>query len=685
MWPQPAAEPEADGFLSPPTRPGDLGRLGEYHVIAKIGAGGMGVVYRAEDARLRRPTALKVMAPALAARPDYRERFLREARAAATVEHENVVPVYHVGEENGVPFLAMPLLAGRTLQERLGGKPAAVAEVLVVARQLAAGLAAAHARGLIHRDVKPSNVWVEEAADGSVVRVRLLDFGLAIGAGDARLTGSNQLFGTPAYMSPEQARGGPLDARTDLFSLGCVLYEMATGRRPFGAAAGDAYSVLSALASETPPPPRTVNSALPPALSALIVRLLEKDAADRPQTAQIVAASLTRIALEPAAERRRPRRAALVAAGLFATLVVIAGVIVIRIKDKDGKETTVEVPPGGKATITPGPGATVVVENPKDAEPKSTGITDPDRRAAAYVRSIGGKMCLNGSNSVYDARDLPKQEFTLTEVDLSGSKLLTDAGLANFKDCKNLHAINLQQTKIGDAGLANFGACKRLKFLDLSETNVTDVGLALFKNCGRLTHLSLSRTDVGDPGLEQFRGRTDMIRLELVNTLVTDVGLSYFKSCDELEILELDSTKVTNAGLGYFANCKQLTRLSLSCTNVSDDGLANFKHSTNLLRLFLGGTQVSDAGLVYFLGCRNLQNLYVENTRVSDVGLSRLKEFQLLSVLGVHRCKNITDTSIPHLKGFKNLTFVNVTESGISKSGFDDLVKSLPKCKIERN
>jgi serine/threonine protein kinase len=245
----------------------------------------MGVVFEAEDPHLKRPVALKVMRPSLAANAEFHRRFLREARLAAAIEHEHIVTVYQVGEDRGVPFLAMQLLRGKTLEDRLerAGGRLALPEVLRVGREIAEGLAAAHARGLVHRDIKPANVWLEERRG----RVRIVDFGLARGSEpDAQFTQAGAVIGTPAYMAPEQANGATVDARCDLFSLGAVLYRAATGQSPFGGR--DTLSILSALATRTPVPPHRVVPSLPRMFSGLVMRLLAKNPDDRPRSAREV-------------------------------------------------------------------------------------------------------------------------------------------------------------------------------------------------------------------------------------------------------------------------------------------------------------------------------------------------------------------------------------------------------------
>ncbi len=290
-----AAPPAAKGelpFLSPPQAPDELGRLGKYRVLKELGRGGMGVVLLAEDERLGRKVALKVMRPEIVAE-NLRERFLREARAVALVEHERVVPVYEADEVNGVLFLAMRLLAGESLHDRLRRRPGlTLAEAVRIGRETAEGLTAAHQRGLVHRDVKPANLWLETTEDGWHVRV--LDFGLArLQSGDTPLTQPGALLGTPAYMAPEQARGDEVDGRCDLFSLGCVLYQLLTGGSPF--MARDTMAVLRRLELHQPDAPRKLNPAVPQALSKLVMRLLAKDPDDRSESARVVVEELREI------------------------------------------------------------------------------------------------------------------------------------------------------------------------------------------------------------------------------------------------------------------------------------------------------------------------------------------------------------------------------------------------------
>jgi hypothetical protein len=275
---------DIEKMLAPAQNSEEIGRLGPYRVLKVLGAGGMGVVFQAEDPQLRRAVALKVMHPVMTHSASACERFLREARAMAALEHDHIVPVYQVGEDCGVLFLAMPLLKGETLEERLQRERKLPSiEVVRIARETAAGLAAAHECRLIHRDVKPSNLWLE----GKTGRVKLLDFGLAQPADESgHLTGSGMILGTPQYMAPEQACGIPADARSDLFSLGSVLYRMTTGELPFKGA--NAMQLVRSLELDQPKPPRELAPEVPAELSELIMQLLAKDPARRIPSACIL-------------------------------------------------------------------------------------------------------------------------------------------------------------------------------------------------------------------------------------------------------------------------------------------------------------------------------------------------------------------------------------------------------------
>ena len=263
-------------LLGPSDDPHMLGRIGSYEIVSVIGRGGMGVVFKAFDGALNRFVAIKMLLPHLAASGAARKRFAREGRAAAAVIDDNVMPIYKVDQWQGNPYLVTQYSRGMTLQQRIRDQgPLEVNEILRIAMQTANGLDAAHAQGLVHRDIKPSNILL----DGSVERAMLTDFGLARAVDDASITRTGTITGTPQYMSPEQACGESVDARSDLFSLGCVMYAMCTGRPPFRA--DNSYAILRLIADKEPRPIQEINSDIPSWLSTIISRLMSKRPEDR--------------------------------------------------------------------------------------------------------------------------------------------------------------------------------------------------------------------------------------------------------------------------------------------------------------------------------------------------------------------------------------------------------------------
>ncbi|MEZ6063920.1 MAG: serine/threonine-protein kinase [Planctomycetaceae bacterium] len=324
-------------FLNPTDDPHMLGRFAGYEISGVIGCGGMGIVLKGFDASLNRYAAIKVLAPHYATTGAARQRFAREAQAAAAVVHDNVIAIHGVSEFNNLPYLIMPYLKGQSLQKRVDQHgPLSVPEILRIAMQTARGLAAAHDQGLVHRDIKPANILLPE----NVERVLITDFGLARAADDASLTRSGVIAGTPQYMSPEQAKGEGIDHRSDLFSLGSVMYTMATGHPPFRAETP--YGILRRITDNAHRPVHELRSDVPLWLCSIIHRLLRKNAADRFRSADEVASLLEDclahvqqpsqvplpLSLKPTAQATRHLRWPIAVAGILLTCAAIVLFIV---------------------------------------------------------------------------------------------------------------------------------------------------------------------------------------------------------------------------------------------------------------------------------------------------------------------------------------------------------------------
>jgi hypothetical protein len=670
--PDPAAAIEMP-FLGPPQRPGSLGRLGCYEVLGVVGRGGMGLVLRAFDEKLHRVVALKVLAPELAASATARQRFTREARAAAAVCHEHVVTFHAVESDHTPPYLVMQFIEGVSLQEKLDqAGPLGLREVLRIGVQTAEGLAAAHKQGLVHRDVKPANILLENGIE----RVRLTDFGLARAADDAALTQSGVIAGTPQYMSPEQAEGQPLDARSDLFSLGSVLYAMCTGRAPF--CGPSAVSVLRRVCETTPPPVQELNPDVPAWLVAIIARLHAKATAERFQSAAEVAEVLGRYLRQlqlpggeerlaadggpgstaPAGRRRRWVRGlvaavllALVGLGLSdaADVTHVAGTV-LRLFRPEGTlvvevdEPGVSVTLDGEELVFTGAGLKEVRLRPGAYQVRASKDGQVVQHELVTITS-GGQRLVRVSRELAPAgaerkhRPPPGADpewDVATWVLAVGGRVVVHGGwqqqpVAAPKDLPDrpfaVKQIHLRHCpKVTDADLPRLAGLKALEELSVEDAAITDAGLPQLGRLSGLTALALVHTRISDAGLAQLAGLRHLVSLNLADTAVTDAGLRHLTGLKGLRELSLEGTRVTDAGLAPLGELPLLYYLNLSWTPVTGSGLGHLAGLKSLHRLDLRGTSLTPEGLNALTRLKNLRELNLKDTRVTAPGVTWLSK-----------------------------------------------------------
>jgi serine/threonine protein kinase len=515
-------------------------------VVGLLGQGGLGVVFRAVDTALDRAVALKVMLPALTASETARRRFLREARAAAAVEHDHIVPILHVGEARPhgqpVPFIAMPLLRGESLQARLQRERIlSPAEAFRIGRETAEGLAAAHAAGLIHRDVKPANIWLESRPSGPP-RVRLLDFGLArpVAAPD-RVTDTGTVLGTPAYMAPEQARGRAVDHRGDLFSLGGVLYRLCTGTLPFPG--NDTLAVLTALAADEPAPPHALNPELPTGLSELVMRLLNKDPSQRPASAAEVVDVLHDLEKqlaapkepEPSGERRKTggphftRHSLLVGAAAAGALALLLAGVVLFWRTSNDPEIKVASDKGGHGKV-------IGERDGDNAWRKQVAALPPDKQVEAVAARLKER------NPGFDGKVTPViQGGVVKELYFVTDKVTDVAPVAALT---GLQSLRCPGSVPGKGQLADLSPLVGLSLtgLDCACTKVTDLSPLVDM---KLTALGCGATPVSD--LRPLRGMP-LTALFCGNSQVSDLtplrGMPLTRlGCDRTRVTDLAPLK----------------------------------------------------------------------------------------------------------------------------------------------
>ena len=563
-------------FLRPSANPGCIGSLGPYQVLDIVGRGGMGVVVRARDPKLNRIVAIKLMNEALAVSPLGRKRFLREAQVAAGVKHINVVTIHGIHEDDGpTPYLVMEFIEGVSLQSKIESHELLTAETVVrIGGQIAGGLEAAHRCGVVHRDIKPANILLEAGSE----RVKITDFGLARATDDLLLTRDGELIGTPQYMSPEQARGEKADPRSDLFSLGSVLYTLCTGHAAFSAET--AIATLRGICDDHPRPIREINDRIPRWLERIVHRLLEKDPDQRPQTAAEVmklldAGPVSRwpaTVLRPAKVGRKQRTIAL---AVGTTSIILVGMVLILMRN--GRPTRAEVPDGSQNRIVQD--GTVEVEN-LDQPPSDEALF---RATPSMVQDVVAEMVK--LNPGFDGQVTPTVvNNEVVELHFCADEVTDISPLESFS---MLQSLTCRGSTLGAGQLADLSPLEgmQLEMLNVERTRVADLaplrGMPLRRlHCADapivdlaplagmpLTHLYIQYSQVAD--LEPLRD-SPLQHLNIAGTPVSDLSPLYEKKlitfyCDESRVADL--SPLANMPL-RFLNWRKLDQTSPRNRNV---------------------------------------------------------------------------------------------------------------------
>ena len=645
--PQRTADLKIDQILAPAQQDDELGRLNGYRVLEVIGQGGMGVVFRAEDLKLKRQVALKTLSPTIAADPTVRERFLREAAATASIDHDHIVTIHQVGEEADTPFIAMQLLRGETLSHRLKRKgPLSQREVLRLGRHIADGLAAAHEHGLVHRDIKPANIWLEAETN----RVKILDFGLARSSEDLDLTHSGTVIGTPRYMSPEQANGETVDHRSDLFSLGAVLYYAASGKQPF--TGNNMTSMLVAIAHQTPLPLADLCPEFDLKLTNTINRLLAKKPSHRLDSAAQLHRVLVDIQDEldagnplrqqTSAQPKHVRIGTSTLLGLASVVVLLLAAITIIIKHGDGTESRLKVETDkGKSveriTIKMSEGSESTV-----ADQAADAPIDSERFVADFVFRNHGSLCIVDGGSkreVAHQDDLP-ESFVITKIDLGiyWSRAAVTMSVADAEAIAKLpwlRELHLGASRLTKDHLKWLASIESLEILTLGGQAIGDDEIALLAGHPKIWSLLLVDTSITSQGIDPLAGCKALTTLGFKNNTPLDVqAMEKLARLPFLQRLTIWSTKLDKPGIDALSHSTTINYLDLSYQPIPDDWIAPIKNMKSLEGVSFAGTRVTDDVLDH-LDSSKLWHLSLLSTQLSDAGLQQLAEFKRLTELNV--------------------------------------------------
>lgn len=532
-------------LLAPSKNPDCIGELGSYEILEVIGRGGMGIVLRAHDSKLKRIVAIKLMNAPVVSSSLACEQFLREAQSAAAVKHDHVVTLHAIHDQGPSPYIVMEYIDGNSLEKLVdNGKPLSPEKIVRLGKQIAAGLEAAHRRGVVHRDIKPANILLDDKSD----RIKITDFGLAREVGDGHCPREGTLAGTPQYMSPEQARGHKSDYRSDLFSLGSVLYTLCTGRPAFPGET--ALAALRGVCHDQPPPICELNPQIPRWLAELVARLMAKDPDNRPHSAGEVVELLNRGDTISARWPVQPCfrggtqtgsriRNALLPLGAVA--IMLAGITIVI--QRHGKTTQVEVPFGSHVRVTKS--GVVELELPDERNRQASSAVFPPQS----IQDIATQLVQ--LNPDFDGKLEPKYAGgQLVEL-----RLITDhvTDISPLKQFSGLQRLVLRGTAPGNGQLADLSplAGMRLVRFDGSYNQISD--LTPLKDM-RLEQLELAFTKVADLSPLQ---RLPLTQLFVQETPVAD--LSPLRNCP-LKELNISATQVSD-----FAPLRGLKLIAFYC------------------------------------------------------------------------------------------------------------------------
>jgi serine/threonine protein kinase len=526
-------------------------QLGRYHLGRPIGAGTFGTVWLGFDSQLKRPVAIKVPNLERFSTAGQHELFLSEAQNVAQLDHPNIVPIYDVGEtKSGEIYLVSRFVPGKDLATELKSRKFTFVETARCVANIASALEYAHGRKLIHRDVKPSNILI----DAVTRQPYITDFGLA---GSSEHATANLVVGTPAYMSPEQIAGNTLDHRSDIFSLGVVLFEMLCGRRPF--VGENPTDVMNSICDDQPPLPAEINRRVPLAIQTVCLKALSKPIDDRYLNStdlesdlrtfvqsQTASADKTTTPLKPF-HGGRPWLAW--TAGLLALTATLALTIPRLFDSSNG--------------ILPTPVSEV--QNNSN-----------DRHLAERTIEMGGYVDVKSGDNEHEVtaiEDLPEGDISLLWVMFNTSQAIEDDFFRQLQSLNSLRGIDLFTCKFSDAGFEMLGQINSLRCIHAPATQVADTSFSKLAQLPRLWRLNLTSTNIGKDAFKPFAGNTTLRILRIANTGITDDSMKDIGSFENLEELNVDNCNITDKGVQHLSSLRHLKIVRLGATRVTAKSL----------------------------------------------------------------------------------------------------------------
>lgn len=669
--------------------------VGNYEFLEFIGSGGMGVIYKARHPVLKRVVAIKMLHSHLMSDVITR-RFQQEAEAVSGLSHPCIITVHDFGlSEHGQPYMVMDFIEGKPLSEILRKGPLPVEAVINIGIQLAHALQHAHEGGVLHRDLKPSNIMVSDY-DCAFPQVKIVDFGIAkiLETDATKVTQTGELLGTPQYMSPEQCRGGDLDARSDIYSLGCVMFEAITGSPPFSGA-----SMVSVIVDQISKPVRTLTEVRPDMsfhaqLEDLMARALAKDPADRYQSMNAMLVDLNQVqtlvgnpdqkhnqGVRSMRLNREQRQLVLISVAAGLSLLAVAGSSIMFInmvsKTMAGRvsDTTQQSAQEQKAKLE----KLLFFERTKTARYLDPRRIDDHFFSSFYNVNLGVTALDLADSHITDKgmSALPVQK-DLHFLSLDAAPI-SDSGIAYLRTLHDLLELHLDRTGLTDRGMTYIAEIKTLKNLSVRDTAITDKGVEAVSGLG-LRSLFLSGTHISDASLKTLSSIKQLQRLSIKSCFgVNGSGMKYLVDLPALQYLDVENCPLNAAGVAAIGQLKHLIALEFGHTKATTSGIKIVSQIGTLEYLNLNGNQV-DAEWIPILGkLPQLRSLVINGGAIDRQALALMPKYMPNLTQLQLRYTPLTDAMIAPLAELKDLQFIDMERSGVSKQAAENLRKLLTR------